>query len=48
MSLYRSGRNRGDDAVLAVKASYGQVAANAIDAQLASLASTGNDSSGLT
>ena len=44
MSLYRSGKNRGEDAVLAVKASYGQVAANAIDAQLASLASAGNDS----
>jgi hypothetical protein len=44
MNLYRSGKNRGDAGSPAVKVSYGQLAANAIDSQLASLAAAGDDS----
>jgi len=44
MNLYRSGKRGGDDASSAVKGSYGQLTANALDAQLASLAAAGDDS----
>lgn len=44
MKLYRSGKPRGEDAIPAVRPSYGQLAANTFDAQLASLAAAGDDS----
>lgn len=44
MKLYRSGKTRGEDAIPAVRPSYGQLAANTLDAQLASLAAAGDDS----
>jgi len=44
MNLYRSGKSKGDDASPAVPASRAQLAANALDAQLASLAAAGDDS----
>ena len=44
MKLFRPGKSRGDAPSPPVKVSYGQLTANAIDAQLASLAAAGNDS----
>jgi RNA polymerase sigma-70 factor (ECF subfamily) len=44
MNLYPSGKRRGDAASPPLKVSYGQLAANAIDSQLASLAAAGSDS----
>jgi RNA polymerase sigma-70 factor (ECF subfamily) len=43
MKLYRSGKPRGEDAIPA-RASHGQLAVHALDAQLASLAAAGDDS----
>ena len=43
MKLYRSGKPRGE-AAIPVRPSHGQLAANALDAQLASLAAAGDDS----
>jgi RNA polymerase sigma-70 factor (ECF subfamily) len=45
MRLYRPGKKkRADDAIPSMPVSYGRLAANAIDAQLASLAAAGDDS----
>ncbi len=44
MNLYRPGKSRDDAGSPAVKVSYGQLAANAIDSQLASLAAAGDES----
>lgn len=44
MNLYRPGKRRTEATSPPVKVSYGRVAANAIDSQLASLAAAGNDS----
>jgi RNA polymerase sigma-70 factor (ECF subfamily) len=43
MKLYRSGKSRGEDAI-PVRPSHSQLAVNALDAQLASLAASGDDS----
>lgn len=44
MKLFRSGKRRVDDASPPVRPSYGQLAANVLDSQLASLAAAGDDS----
>ena len=44
MKLYRRKKSRGDDPIPTTAVSYGRLAANALDAQLASLAAAGDDS----